>query len=119
VLAIGVGVLIGRSGNNGSATAANQTPQIIKVGGGGGEVEEGSEKEATTSKKKGASKSSKKSTKTESKADKEGEAKANEILHTAPGVDPVKTGTQLGDECDPSEAGCSKNGKFEGEFFGE
>jgi hypothetical protein len=119
VLAIGVGVLIGRAGDNGSATAANQTPQIIKVGGGGGEVEEGSEKEATTSKKKGASKSNKKSTKTESKADKEGEAKANEILHTAPGVDPVKTGTQLGDECDPSEAGCSKNGKFEGEFFGE
>ena len=34
VLAIGVGVLIGRSGDNGSATAANQTPQIIKVGGG-------------------------------------------------------------------------------------
>jgi hypothetical protein len=118
VLAIGVGVLIGRSGDNGSATAANQTPQIIKVGGGGEEA--APEAEASTSKKnKKSGKSNKKSTKTESKADKEGEEKANEILHTAPGVDPVKTGTQLGDECDPSEAGCSKNGKFEGEFFGE
>src|SRR6476619_695965 len=35
VLAIGVGVLIGRSGDNGSTPAANTTPQVIKVEGGG------------------------------------------------------------------------------------
>jgi hypothetical protein len=120
VLAIGVGVLIGRSGDNGSATAANTPPQIIKVGGGGGEEGATTEAEASTSKKKkSGSKSKKPTTKKESQADKEGEEKADEILHTAPGVDPVKSGTQVGDECDPSEAGCSKNHKFEGEFFGE
>lgn len=118
VLAIGVGVLIGRSGDNGSATAANQTPQIIKVGGGGGEEEAQPKAEASTGKKnKGGGKTKKTSTKKESKATEEGEQAADEVLHSK--VDTVKSGTQLGEECDPSEAGCSKNGKFEGEFFGE
>lgn len=119
VLAIGVGVLIGKSGNNGSATAANTPPQIIKVGG-GGEEEAAPKAEASTSKKKkGGGKAKKPSSKNESKADKEGEEAANEVLHTAPGVKKVKSGAQIGEECDPSEAGCSKNGKFEGNFFGE
>ncbi len=121
VLAIGVGVLIGRSGDNGSATAANQTPQIIKVGGGGGEEEEAPEKTESTGKKKnkGGGKAKKSSSKSEAKADKAGEEAAEEVLHTAPGVDPVNTGTQVGEKCDPSESGCSNNGKFEGNFFGE
>jgi len=119
VLAIGVGVLIGRSGDNGSATAANQTPQIIKVGGGGGGEEEAApEAEASTGKKKkGGGKAKKATPKKETQADKEGEEAADEVLHSK--VDTVKSGTQLGEECDPSEAGCSKSGKFEGEFFGE
>jgi hypothetical protein len=120
VLAIGVGVLIGKAGNDGSATAANQTPQIIRVGGGGGGEEEAAPKaEASTSKKKkkGGAKSSKTTPKKETQTDKEGEEAADEVLHSQ--VDTVKSGTQLGEECDPSEAGCSKNGKFEGEFFGE
>jgi hypothetical protein len=118
VLAIGVGVLIGKAGNDGSATAANQTPQIIRVGGGGGEEEAAPEAEASTSKKKkGGGKAKKATPKKEAKADEEGEAAADEVLHSK--VDTVKSGTQLGEECDPSEAGCSKNGKFEGEFFGE
>ncbi len=123
VLAIGVGVLIGRAGDNGSATAANAAPQIIKVGGGGG-----GEEEATTSASKEASSGAgkqksgskaKASKKDESKVDEEAEAASNEVLHTAPGVDPVDSGTQVGEKCDPSESGCSKSGKFEGNFFGE
>jgi hypothetical protein len=117
VLAIGVGVLIGRSGDNGSATAANQTPQIIKVGGGGESEEEAPKKETATGKKKSGGKSKKATPKKEEQVAAQGEEAADEILHSK--VDKVKSGTQLGEECDPSEVGCSKNGKFEGEFFGE
>jgi hypothetical protein len=120
VLAIGVGVLIGRSGDNGSATAANAAPQIIKVGGGGGEEEAAASStgESTGAKsKKSSGKAKKVSPKKEAQAEKEGEEAADEVLHSK--VDKVKSGAQLGEDCDPSEVGCSKNGKFEGEFFGE
>lgn len=120
VLAIGVGVLIGRSGDNGSATAANTPPQIIKVGG----SSEGEEEEVTpgkvegsSGKKKGAGTAKKATPKQEEEVAEKGEEAADEILHST--VDKVKSGAQLGEECDPSEVGCSKNGKFEGEFFGE
>jgi hypothetical protein len=119
VLAIGVGVLIGRSGDNGSATAANAAPQIIKVGGGGGNEEAAPEGEAATGKKKSKSggKSSKKAS--GSKADKAGEEAAEEILKPSGEAKPLpKAGTQLGGDCEQGTAGC-KNGEFNGEFFGE
>jgi hypothetical protein len=119
VLAIGVGVLIGRSGDNGSATAANATPQIIKVGGGSGESEEATPKAETSTAGKGKKKAKKVPPKKEAEAAKKGEEAAEEVLHTAPGVDPVDAGTQVGEKCDPSEAGCGNSGKFEGNFFGE
>lgn len=116
VLAIGVGVLIGRSGDNGSATAANAAPQIIKVGG-GGEEEAAPEAEASTSGAK--KKSGKPSKKKETAADKQGEEAAADVLKPAADVNLPDSTTQVGEKCDKSEAGCSKSGEFTGDFFGE
>ncbi|MGN6257268.1 MAG: hypothetical protein ACTHN3_05885 [Solirubrobacterales bacterium] len=125
ILAIGVGVLIGRSGDSGSSNAASQTPQIIRVGGSGGG-------EAGTSAAKGTSKSSanagsgggKTNSATKKKAAKKletgksGATKATEEAYEpAPGVKIAPPEQKLGGECDPSVAGCGKNGKFEGTFF--
>lgn len=124
VLAIGVGVLIGRSGDGGSANVASPTPQIIRVGGGGvGEV-------ASTAKKK-ASKGSanvggggKNKSATQKKAQKKletgssGTTKAvEEVYEPAAGVKIAPPEQKIGGECDPSVAGCGSNGKFEGNFF--
>jgi hypothetical protein len=120
VLAIGVGVLIGRSGDNGSATAANAPPQIIKVGGGSETAATTPEGEASTSKKKnkGNSGKNKKSANT-SAADKAGQEAAEEVLKPAGDVKLPPPTTQVGGECEKGTAGCSKSGEFNGEFFGE
>jgi hypothetical protein len=135
VLAIGVGFLIGRSGHDNSTQAA--APQVIKVegntGGGTEETAAAPEEEATTGKEsngksegksggKSAGKSPAKKKASEvkegSKEEKErAEEKTKEVLHST--VPTVETGTQVGDSCEPGVAGCSANGKFEGNFFGE
>jgi hypothetical protein len=132
LLAVGVGVLIGRSGNNPQPVAESPT-KVIKIGGsesGGGE-----ESEATTASESGkdaAKKSAKgsKSAKT-SKAKEKSEAPeleegenggskaAQEVLHTAPGVKEAKTGAAVGETCEKGTAGCSEGGEFNGSFFGE
>ncbi len=122
VLAIGVGVLIGRSGDSGSNSAA-QAPQVIRVGGGAGEAATASaakSNEASTGGK--ATGKSKSATKNKAKAKTEtgssGATKATEEAYKpAAGVHFAKPEQKLGGECDPSVAGCSKNGKFEGNFF--
>lgn len=125
VLAIGVGVLIGRSGDSGSSNAAAPTPQVIRVGGGeGGEVASTSKgKEGKGSSTAGAGAGRPKST-TEKKAKakteigKSGTTKATEEAYEpAPGVKIAPPEQKLGGECDPSVAGCGSNGKFEGTFF--
>jgi hypothetical protein len=125
VLAVGVGVLIGRSGND-STPVAQQTPQIIKVGGGGeGEEESGSTNENSGAKKEAGKggKSAKKSKGNEEAAVEEGanggSKAAQEVLHTAPGVKEAKPEAQLGEECEQGSAGCSDSGEFNGSFFGE
>lgn len=127
VLAIGVGVLIGQGGDGGTSSAANQTPQIIRVGGeGGGEAEESSTAEEGGEKDSGKSKGKEKKAgnATAKKAEKKlesgasGQSKATEEV-LEPKVPQAKTGTQVGETCDKGTAGCSDNGKFEGEFFGE
>jgi hypothetical protein len=124
VLAIGVGVLIGRSGDNGSSNAANTTPQIIRVGGGeGGEVAStGKAKENKGSTNIGGGGGSKSATKKKAKAKteqgKSGASKATEeVYEPAPGVKIAPPEQKIGGECDPSVAGCGKDGKFEGNFF--
>lgn len=127
VLAIGVGVLIGRSGDSGSSNVAAQTPQIIKVG--GGEVESGGAKategagHAKGGGSGGGSGSKSKSAVTKKAKEKtettdSGATKATEEAYpVAPGVNIAPPEQKLGGECDPSVAGCGENGKFEGSFF--
>jgi hypothetical protein len=114
LLAMGVGVLIGRSGNH-SVASAPVAPQVIKVGGG---------EETATASSKGSSGagvvggSSKKEKPKALKAEAESGKGAEEVLHYAPGVKPPEPKVELGDKCEEGSAGC-KNGKFGGEFFGE
>jgi hypothetical protein len=124
ILAIGVGVLIGRSGDSGSSNAAAPAPQVITVGGGGGEVASTSKaKEAKGAGSSGASAGKAKSG-TQKKAKKKlatgnsGTTKAvEEVYEPAPGVKIAPPEQKLGGECEPGVAGCGKNGKFEGTFF--
>jgi hypothetical protein len=117
VLAIGVGVMIGRSGDNGSSVAAAPAPQIIKVGGGG-------EEEAATASAAGKSSASKggkaKKVKAPAKAvDSSGTSEAAaEILKPAGDVKLPPPTVQPGGKCESGASGC-KGGKFTGEFFGE
>jgi hypothetical protein len=125
VLAIGVGVLIGRSNDNGAATAANATPQIIKVGGetgsSDGAAETAAESSAAGKKGKGA-KSGKANKKAAAKSEtgSSGTTKAvEEVLKPSGDVKLAKPEQEVGGKCDKGTAGCSGNGEFDGSFFGE
>lgn len=130
VLAIGVGVLIGRSGE-GNSSAANTTPPIIKVEGGGGGSTATSEsatasstgaesgKGSTTtggSSKQG--KSTKKTAKAKSATGSSGTTKAAEtVLKPSAGFKSAPPKVTKGGSCEPGQAGCGSNGKFSGSFF--
>ncbi len=119
VLAMGVGVLIGRSGD-GSSTAATPAPQIIRVGGGPTETAS-----AATPGGKGAAGGGKqpksanvKKAKAKASTGASGASKATEeVYEPAAGVKIAPPEQELGGECDPGVAGCGDNGKFEGTFF--
>lgn len=119
VLAIGVGVLIGRSGDSGSSTAA-ATPQIIRVGGGEGATAAGAGKDsAVTGGKADQPKSATvKKAKEKASTGQSGASKATEeVFEPAPGVKIAPPEQQLGGKCDPDVAGCNSQGEFEGDFF--
>jgi len=118
LLAMGVGVLIGRSGHDSGATGAAPAQQVIKVEGGGA-TETASAATGATGKSSG-SKSSKPSKKSAKKAEARAEsgAGAEEVLKPSGNVDLPESTVQPGDACKESEAGC-ENGKFNGSFFGE
>lgn len=122
VLAIGVGVLIGRSGDSGSNAAA-PAPQVIRVGGAaeGATASTASPNEAKPSTGGGGGKSksaTKKKAKEKTETGSSGATKATEEAYKpAAGVKFAKPEQKLGGECDPGTAGCSKNGKFAGNFF--
>lgn len=127
VLAIGVGVLIGQGSDGGTSSAANQAPQIIRVGGeGGGEAEAGAASEGSgkkaSDKSKGNEKKANNATAKKAEAKTEtgstGQTKATEEV-LEPKVPQAKPEAQLGETCDKGTAGCSNSGKFEGNFFGE
>jgi hypothetical protein len=125
VLAIGVGVLIGQSGDNGTSSAANQAPQIIRVGGGGEEEAEasssaeGGNKNGGKGKKEGkANNATAKRAQAKSETGSSGTSKAvEEVLE--PKVPQAKPEATVGESCEKGTAGCGDNGKFEGNFFGE
>ncbi len=113
LLAMGVGVLIGRSGNHPVASAPQAAPIVIK---GGGE-------ESATASSEGAKGGtigggSKKQKPKALKKEAESQAGAEEVLPTAPGVKLADPKVGIGDKCEEGTAGC-KNGEFGGEFFGE
>lgn len=116
VLAIGVGVMIGRSGEHGSTPVASTAPQVIKVEGGG--------ETASTAGSKGSSigaGSGKPKQSAEAKAaiDSSGTSEAAaEVLKPAGDVKLPPPTVQPGEKCESGAAGC-KGGEFTGEFFGE
>jgi hypothetical protein len=132
ILAVGVGVLIGQSGNTSSAPAAAAKPTVIQVGGNGGGEETASANENGSGAAKGNAKNTtKKATKgkaspqqakkIEAKAEtgNSGTAKAvEEVIKPENGVKIAPPEQKLGGSCEEGTAGC-EGGKFEGNFFGE
>lgn len=116
LLAMGVGVLIGHSGNQSVATNAAAPAQVITVNGGGG----GTETAATANQNGASGKGGKKSKKANASAKKKAETGqgAEEVLKPSAGVKLPPATAQPGSKCDSGAAGC-KGGEFTGEFFGE
>jgi hypothetical protein len=119
VLAIGVGVMIGQSGDSGGSVAAAPAPQIIKVGGGGEETATASSGagEEIGGGKGGKAKKSK--APPEKAVDSSGTSEAAaEVLKPAGDVKLPPPTVQKGSKCEAGAAGC-EGGEFTGDFFGE
>jgi hypothetical protein len=115
LLALGIGVLIGRSGHQ-EVAQTSAAPIVIHSGG-------GSEAEATPSKSKattGGGAANAKTKKQKAAAEKAAEAHpaAEEIIKPASGVKLAPPTVKPGDKCESGAAGC-ENGEFTGNFFGE
>jgi hypothetical protein len=128
ILAVGVGVLIGRSGDDSGTQVASPKPTVIQVGGtsGGGEAETATastagKKEASKggSKSNGGGKQAKKAA-PEKEVDSSGTSKAAaEVLKPSGDVKLPPPTTQVGETCEKGTEGCSDSGEFNGNFFGE
>ncbi len=121
LLALGLGVLIGRSGNSGTTASAPATPQVITVNGGGGSSS-GAAEESGGGANGGSTGSTKAPKSKKEKAAKAKEAEtqagAEEVLKPEGNVKLPPAKVQPGGKCESGAAGC-KNGEFTGEFFGE
>jgi hypothetical protein len=115
LLALGIGVLIGRSGSHEVASTAPAAPIVIHSGGGEEEGATASKGKTTTGGGAAANAKTKKQKAAAQKAAEEHPA-AEDVIKPTNGVKLAKPKTQLGDPCSNSEAGC-ENGKFEGTFF--
>jgi hypothetical protein len=116
LLALGVGVLIGRSGDNSGSTNVAATPQVITVNGGaeGATASTGSSAGKANAK---SSKGSKKAAKAAAQRAASG-AGAEEVLKPAGNVKLPPATVQPGGKCPHGSAGCD-GGEFTGNFFGE
>jgi hypothetical protein len=113
LLAMGVGVLIGRSGNHSVASAPQAAPIVIKGNG----TEESGAASSTSSNGGGVIGGDSKKAKPKAlKAEADSGKGAEEVLHTAPGVKLAKPKIEVGDKCKEGTAGCS-NGEFTGTYF--
>lgn len=120
LLALGVGVLIGHSGNT-STNKAAATPQIITVGGGGTAASTGSSSagNATATAKKRGAKAGKVKTVTvhlSGKVKAKASQAANKVFGNNGGNLVNNPTEQVGQSCSGG-AGC-QNGSFTGNFFG-
>lgn len=116
LLALGIGVLIGRSGNQGSTQAA-AAPQIIKVPSGGAEASTATASTGGSGKgsgKKNSSGGGKAKAASKTGANGQSEA-AEEVLKPVAGADLPPPETKVGDK--GSGAGYNKNHEFDGSFF--
>ena len=117
LLALGIGVLIGRSGDH-SGTQAAATPQIVTVGGGEETTAKTSSKGSETvggATTKGKSK--KQIVQAKRKAAETGEGAKN-VLHAVPGANLPPPTIKVGGKCEEKVAGCNEKGEFDGSFFG-
>lgn len=117
LLALGIGVLIGKSGND-TVASAPEAPRVITVNGGGGGEEAATASNAKTT--TGGSGKAPKSKQAKAKALKEAEAHpaAEEVLKPAGDVKLPPATVEPGDKCEAGAAGC-EGGEFNGNFFGE
>jgi hypothetical protein len=116
LLALGIGVLIGRSGEH-NVAATTPAPQIVKVEGGGGE----GKATASTGKSStggGGSKAKTKEQRQAARKEAEKHPAAEEVLKPTAGVKLPPAKVQPGGKCESGTAGC-ENGRFSGNFFGE
>lgn len=117
LLALGIGVLIGRSGDQEVAQTA-AAPQIIKVGGSGGGEESATASKGKTTTGGGAANAKTKQQKDAALKEAEKHPAAEEVLKPAGDVKLAPPTVKPGDKCEAGAAGC-KGGEFTGDFFGE
>lgn len=117
LLALGIGVLIGRSGDHTAASTAPAAPIVIHSSGGGEESATASTGKAATT---GGGAANAKTKKQKAAAEKAAEKHpaAEEVLKPTNGVKLAPPTVKPGDKCSSGDAGC-KGGEFTGEFFGE
>lgn len=115
LLALGIGVLIGRSGHQ--EVAQTSSAPIVIHSGGGGETEATASKGKATTGGSGAQAKTKKQKEAAEKAASAHPA-AEEIIKPANGVKLAPPTVKPGDKCESGAAGC-ENGEFTGNFFGE
>ncbi len=115
LLAMGVGVLIGHSGNQTVATNAAAPAQVITVHGGGESETTNAAKQAGTN--GGSGKGGKKASASANRKAATGQG-AEEVLKPSAGVKLPPATAQPGSKCESGAAGC-KGGEFTGDFFGE
>jgi hypothetical protein len=116
LLALGIGVLIGRSGHQELAQTAAAAPQVIKVGGTGEEAGATASKGNTTG--GGAANAKTKKQKDAALKEAESHPAAEEIIKPTDGVKLAPPTVKPGDKCEAGAAGC-EGGEFTGNFFGE
>ncbi len=111
LIALGVGVLIGKTGDSGNKAAGNAPVQVVTVPNG---AAAGAATAATVSGKSAASKASKKARakKAKSAAARTQQTAAENKVKLPPPV------VKVGGKCTPGAKGCQK-GKFTGNFFGQ
>jgi hypothetical protein len=117
LLALGIGVLIGRSGNHDVASTA-PAPQVITVPSGGGEEAATASSGKSTTGGGGAANAKTKKQKAAALKAAEKHPAAEEVLKPAAGVKLPPAAVQPGEKCESDAAGC-KGGKFTGDFFDE
>jgi hypothetical protein len=117
LLALGIGVLIGRSGNHSVASTAPAAPIVIHSGG-GGEEETATASKGNTTGGGGAAKAKTKKQKEAAEQAAEKHPAAEEVIKPTNGVKLAPPKVKPGGKCESGTAGC-QGGKFTGNFFGE